>query len=251
MVPADNPEGLLGIHGWVPIDDTSWWIYGFTWSVNGDLTDEQRERFRRGTGGIYAELLPGEYVARRNHTNDYEFDRNAQLCGAHWSGVTGNQEQDDIITASMGPAYDRSRERLVPTDAAVIATRQALLSMAADVEAGAAPAARGWPGLAGCGYDVPSVFIEVGGGADWYPQQSRRCCSSRPGRGDDCAGGRRAHRRGGVLPGGAAVADRRTGARQGWSLAGFGPHTRSSPTARRPLKRSRWRSTGLTFCARN
>lgn len=168
VVPADNPEGLLGIHAWVPIDDVSCWVYGLTWKVDGDLTDEQQERFRRGVAGIYAELLPGQYLARRNPANNYEFDRAAQLCGAHWSGVTGNQEQDDVITASMGPAYDRSRERLVPTDAAVIATRRTLLSMASDTESGARPEAGRWPGLAGGGYDLPSVFVEVGGDQDWH-----------------------------------------------------------------------------------
>lgn len=165
VVPADNPEGLLGIHGWVPIDDESCWVYGFTWTVQGELTAEQRERFRRGVAGIYAELLPGQYLARRNPANDYEFDRHAQQCGTHWSGVAGNQEQDDVITASMGPAYDRSRERLVPTDAAVIATRRTLLSMAHDVDRGGESG--DWPGATGLGYDLPSVFIEVGGGQDW------------------------------------------------------------------------------------
>jgi phenylpropionate dioxygenase-like ring-hydroxylating dioxygenase large terminal subunit len=169
VVPADNPEGLLGIHAWVPIDDESCWIYGFTWSVNRDLTEEQRTRFRQGTGGIYAEMLPGQYVARRNHTNDYEIDRQAQHLGVRWSGVAGNQEQDDIITATMGPAYDRSRERLVPTDAAVIATRRRLLAMAHDVKTGVASGSVGWPGLAGQGYDLPSVFIDVEHGADWRP----------------------------------------------------------------------------------
>lgn len=165
VVPADNPEGTLGIHAWVPIDDESCWVYGMTWTVGSDLSDEQRAGYAAGTRGIYAELVPGSYVAVRNAANGYGLDREAQRTGAIWTGVAGNQEQDDVITASMGPAYDRTRERLVPTDAAVIATRRAVLAMAADHAAG-----RPLLGVDGRGFDVPSVFIEIPTGEDWRDQ---------------------------------------------------------------------------------
>jgi hypothetical protein len=77
-------------------------------------------------------------------------------------GIEGNQEQDDAITASMGTAYDRSRERLVGTDLGIIATRRRLLACARDVKAGGEP-----PGVHGTGYNVVPVSVQLPRGTDW------------------------------------------------------------------------------------
>ena len=118
--------------------------------------------YAAGRGGVYAQKQPGTYMAIRNLANDYLIDRAAQSSGVIWSGITGNQEQDDMATASMGPAYDRSKETLVGTDGGVIATRQALLKAAAD-------AASGTPvvGVSGSGYDAPGVSVVLPRSADW------------------------------------------------------------------------------------
>ncbi len=163
VVPAENPEGILGVHAWVPVDDRSCLIFGLMWHPATDLTDQQRAEMQSGRRGIFPELLAdGSYRAQRHAGNDYLIDRQAQAEGALWTGVLGNQEQDDAITASMGAAYDRTREVLCATDRAVIAVRSALLGVAVDHAAGREPI-----GLSGRGYDVPSVFYEVPGGTNF------------------------------------------------------------------------------------
>jgi phthalate 4,5-dioxygenase len=77
-------------------------------------------------------------------------------------GIAGNQEQDNAITESMGPSYDRTLEHLVGTDAAVIATRQRLLNAARDVQNGTEPF-----GAQGKGYCVHPVSTVLPRGDDW------------------------------------------------------------------------------------
>ena len=42
--PGENYHGQC----WVPIDDTSCWIYNYTWNPERPLTDAERARFRAG-----------------------------------------------------------------------------------------------------------------------------------------------------------------------------------------------------------
>lgn len=165
VVPAESTTEVRKIHAWVPVDEKTTWIYGLTWHPDRDLTEAELKQYTAGTGGIYAEKLPGAYLAVRNLANDYLVDRAAQSAGTIWSGITGNQEQDDMATASMGPAYDRSKETLVGTDGGVIATRQALL--AASAHAGTA---RPVVGVEGSGYDAPGVSVVLPRDADWVAE---------------------------------------------------------------------------------
>ena len=165
VVPAESTTEVRKIHAWVPIDETTTWVYGLTWHPDRDLTEKELEQYSAGKGGIYAEKLPDTYVAVRNLANDYLIDRAAQSAGTIWSGITGNQEQDDMATASMGPAYDRSKETLVETDGGVIATRQALLKSSADAASG-----RPVVGVEGSDYDAPGVSVVLPRDADWVAE---------------------------------------------------------------------------------
>ena len=165
VVPAESTTEVRKIHAWVPIDEKTTWIYGLTWHPDRDLTEAELEQYSAGTGGIYAEKLPGTYLTVRNLDNDFLIDRAAQKAGTIWSGITGNQEQDDMATASMGPAYDRSKETLVGTDGGVIATRQALLKSSADAASG-----RRVVGVEGSGYDAPGVSVVLPRDADWVAE---------------------------------------------------------------------------------
>jgi len=49
---------------------------------------------------------------------------------------------DNWVTESMGPIYDRSKERLGYSDMAVVAARRQLLAAIADVAAGKEPTGR-------------------------------------------------------------------------------------------------------------
>ena len=53
-----------------------------------------------------------------------------------WSGFKGLEPEDAAVALSMGPIYDRTREHLVPADAAVVHMRHLLLEAARAMEAG-------------------------------------------------------------------------------------------------------------------
>jgi hypothetical protein len=127
VVPQAGPP--WGLHGWVPIDDSTTWVYSLVWNPDRPHAGEEIAAWRSGQG-IFAELIPGTYIPRRNRSNDWLVDREAQRAGLLSAGVHGNQEQDDAIVTSIGPYHDRTSEHLVATDAAVLATRRWLVDAA-------------------------------------------------------------------------------------------------------------------------
>lgn len=145
-VPFSNDQGML-----IPIDDDNCWRYVFTTEV---------PRNPRGLGGVgrhnftpYVPLpmndtgiLPRYYVME----NDYQQDREAQRTST-FSGVADFVSQDAMVTESMGPIYDRSREHLGTTDKALIRMRKMLLAAARGLEQGKQP-----PAVAG-GLDFRSI----------------------------------------------------------------------------------------------
>jgi phthalate 4,5-dioxygenase len=127
VVPQIGPPWSL--HGWVPIDDHSCWVYSFVWNSELPHSAAEIEAWKRGEG-LFAELVPGTYVPVRNKGNDWLVDREAQRAGLLSAGVHGNQEQDDAIVGSIGSYYDRTQEHLVATDTAILATRKWLVDAA-------------------------------------------------------------------------------------------------------------------------
>ncbi len=124
MVP---PRGDHPVHGhfWVPIDDENCWVYTFDYHPVRALTDAERQAMRDGFG-VHSKNSEGTYRPTANKDNDYLMDRDAQRRGETYSGVTGIAMQDASIQESMGPVVDRTKERLVPTDAGIIKARQKL-----------------------------------------------------------------------------------------------------------------------------
>ncbi len=110
------------------------------------------------------ELLPnttdwhGRFRAAANVTNDYRIDRDLQRSKSGpggFTGIKGVTLQDQMITESEGPIYDRSTERLGTSDAAIIAIRRRLLAAARDLaERGITP-----PGV-----EDPEVYAVRSGG---------------------------------------------------------------------------------------
>jgi len=86
----------------------------------------------------------GNGVLERELTadNDYQIDREAQ---ASWSfsGISDFVTQDFMVTESMGPIYDRSKEHLGTTDVSIIRLRSILLKAARDLAEGKEPPAVG------------------------------------------------------------------------------------------------------------
>jgi phenylpropionate dioxygenase-like ring-hydroxylating dioxygenase large terminal subunit len=162
------PPGVLGhqivARAWVPMDDEHTMFFNLS----------QRQPRRRDVpperpfSGM--ELQPnttdwyGRFRLVSDGRNDYRIDRAWQRAGGSFTGVAGVHTEDQMITESMGPIYDRTTEHLGSADAMVIRVRRRLLGAArALAEAGTVP-----PGV-----DHPEVYRQRSGGvllpagADW------------------------------------------------------------------------------------
>jgi hypothetical protein len=64
------------------------------------------------------------------------FGQDRSRMRTHWTGLTGLEQEDAVISLSMGPIFDRSIEHLVPADRAVNSLRRLLLQAADRVEKG-------------------------------------------------------------------------------------------------------------------
>lgn len=139
MVP---PRGDHPVHGhfWVPIDDENCWVFTFDYHPARPLSAAELQAMRDGYG-VHCQYVPGTYRPMQNKDNDYMMDREAQKRGETYSGVRGIAIQDASLQESMGPIVDRSKERLVPTDAGIIKARSVLRkAVVALREKGATPA---------------------------------------------------------------------------------------------------------------
>jgi phthalate 4,5-dioxygenase len=157
------PTGLLGGHmvarAWVPMDDTHMLMF----MVIPKVTRERREEIGAGTRGAPKPIavLPngtGWYDRFRlvaNEENDYLMDRDAQERDEEYSGITGIHVQDQAITESMEPVYDRSLEHLGSSDAMVIRARRRLIAAARALEA---------EGKTPPGVDDPASYAQRSGG---------------------------------------------------------------------------------------
>ncbi len=132
------PTGVLGhqmvARAWVPLDDEHTMFWHFS-ALPKDSTDARREgrpaEFLAGRG----EVLPntsgwlGRWRLAANAENDYQIDRELQRASSY-TGIRGIHVQDQAITESMGPIYDRSAERLGSSDAMITKVRQRLIAAA-------------------------------------------------------------------------------------------------------------------------
>jgi phthalate 4,5-dioxygenase len=163
-----TPTGPLGqqvmIRAWVPIDDAH------TLFIMSAQRDERGPRQRDQVAGGGRPILAntpdwyGRFRMRPNASNDYFIDRDKQRCKENFTGIDGVPVQDQAVTESMGPIYNREQEHLASSDAMIIQTRQRLIAAAMALRnRGEVP-----PGV-----DAPEVYRVRGGGvvlprdADW------------------------------------------------------------------------------------
>ena len=164
-----TPTGLLGHHlvarAWVPMDDEHMIMFMMV-----PRLPPQDRAVRERQGARPPAMLPntsgwlGRFRLEANESNDYLLDRGAQERDEEYSGISGIHLQDQAITESMGPIYDRTQEHLGGSDAMVIRVRRRLIAAArALAEGGTVP-----PGV-----DQPGVYRQRSGGvildedADW------------------------------------------------------------------------------------
>ncbi|MDA0241705.1 MAG: (2Fe-2S)-binding protein, partial [Proteobacteria bacterium] len=138
MPPAGDLHALIGMKGYIPMDDGHTMTIFFT------------KRFDRGPAshlesgaplpGVGAGPLTAEY--QENTTdwlgrwripnapeNDYLIDRDLQRDGGVYSGIIGIQVQDNAIAGTMGPITDRTFEHLASSDEMIARARRALLRL--------------------------------------------------------------------------------------------------------------------------
>jgi len=131
----------MGGHIWVPIDDESCWAWSINFFPDRPLPANELQAMKEGKG-IHVKYIPGTFVPEANPSNDWLIDRRAQKARHSFSGVEGFSIQDASLQESMGPIQDYSREFLVPTDVAIVRTRQVLRRAIREIQEGRDP-----PGL--------------------------------------------------------------------------------------------------------
>jgi phthalate 4,5-dioxygenase len=158
----------------VPVTDTTCWIYTYAWHPGRPLTADERGTYRRGNG-VHA-AVDENYVPLRNKANSYLIDRGQQRTKSYM-GIQGVSEQDACLQDSQGPIADRTREHLGPTDLGILHFRRAVLNAAQALAKGAEPKAASLPGaytvrggaqIAHRERDLPAVMTERFGRPDGH-----------------------------------------------------------------------------------
>ncbi|OYY44130.1 MAG: ring-hydroxylating oxygenase subunit alpha [Rhodospirillales bacterium 24-66-33] len=138
LVPVAFPGEVYHGQTWVPVDDTSCWIYTYSWVPDRPLSNAERAKYASGLS-LHAEI-DEHYVPKRNMRNDYLIDRELQKT-LSYTGVSGVSDQDAAIQDSQGAIQDRTREHLGPTDVGIIEFRKLVMAAARALQQGEPPRA--------------------------------------------------------------------------------------------------------------
>jgi phenylpropionate dioxygenase-like ring-hydroxylating dioxygenase large terminal subunit len=152
------PTGVLGldvrVRAWIPMDDHHTLALTMAKPGVGASTTSwsplnNTETVPNSTGWF------DRFRCVANETNDYQIDRAAQRTNTSYTGIPSIYLQDQAITESMGPIYNRWEEHLGTSDAMIIRTRRRVIEAAKALrEQGTTP-----PGA-----DDPSVYAVRSGG---------------------------------------------------------------------------------------
>lgn len=134
IIPPYGENALRG-HGWVPIDDEHCLVWTWAHHPTRPLGEAELHAMKN-EDGAFAALIPGTFIPVANKGNDYLIDREGQKTGRYFSGVKGIAMQDASLQESMGPIVDRTKERLVSTDLAIVQARRRLIQAATDLPDG-------------------------------------------------------------------------------------------------------------------
>jgi hypothetical protein len=134
--PSAMPGDSIFGQSFVPVTDTTCWIYTYAWNPQRPLTSTEREAYSHGHG-VIAEV-DENYVPLRNKSNDYLIDRRLQKTKSY-TGIRGVSEQDAAVQDSQGPIADRTREHLGPTDLGIMHFRKVIMETARALQQGTAP----------------------------------------------------------------------------------------------------------------
>lgn len=138
MFPA--PKGWGNMQAMVPIDDERTMFYFFKSRYDAPITPEERiahedwSGFRMGVDIID----DGDYRKVQSIENSWLQDR-ARMRAGSWTGIRGVNMEDLVVEESMGTVFDRSKEHLGTSDAAVIRMRRLMIDGARALEASGEP----------------------------------------------------------------------------------------------------------------
>ncbi len=118
----------------VPLDDENTSTYIIVHSKEPYARTHHRALSGIGDSRLYSE---SDFKWRGTWANRFGQDRSTMA--ERWGGFAGLEQEDAAVALSMGPIFDRTKEHLVPADAAVIHTRRVLLTAARELAAGKAP----------------------------------------------------------------------------------------------------------------
>ena len=177
------PTGVLGleirVRAWVPMDDE----HTLAYTINLAAPPPNRHVGRQVVGPV--ETLPnnsdwyGRFRPVPNQNNDYLIDRKEQK-EISYTGISAIFMQDQAVTESMGPIYDRTEEHLGSSDQMVIRTRKRLIDAARALrDRGEIPPGVDRPEI----YGVRSGGVVLPRGADWLAatQELRKARVDHPG----------------------------------------------------------------------
>jgi nitrite reductase/ring-hydroxylating ferredoxin subunit len=136
--PSAMPgENMFG-QSFVPVTDTTCWIYTYAWNPGRPITEQERAMYRAGNGVISE--VDESYLPLRNKANDYRIDRKLQKTRSY-TGIKGVSEQDAAVQDSQGPIADRTREHLGATDLGILRFRKLVMDCARELQRGQEPEA--------------------------------------------------------------------------------------------------------------
>src|SRR5207302_9459784 len=135
-------ENIFG-QSFIPVTDTSCWIFTYAWNPERPLTQAERDGYDRGNG-VMSEV-DENYIPLRNRANDYLIDRTLQKTKSY-TGIKGVSEQDAAVQDSQGRIADRTREHLGPTDLSILHFRKLAMDCARALQDGHSPAHAARPG---------------------------------------------------------------------------------------------------------
>jgi phthalate 4,5-dioxygenase len=134
----------IGGRAWVPMDDENTYCWDFTYVPQGELPEMFMDYARRGVAFppecVYqpVHLNTGSIVDTwqpvRTRRNDYQVDRGVQQ-GIPTTGIFGINDQDRAMQEGMARIVDRSKEKLVSADIAIVTARRRILEILASPEA--------------------------------------------------------------------------------------------------------------------
>jgi phenylpropionate dioxygenase-like ring-hydroxylating dioxygenase large terminal subunit len=126
-----DDDDIRGFRFWVPIDDTTTWLY---------ILNMRRKPFTEEERQTLHSWVDSDYRRIRNAANNYLQDRERQK-NTSFTGIdaVNPAEQDGCATESMGAVCDRTREHLGYSDLTIIALRKMLLRAVSDVAEGKDP----------------------------------------------------------------------------------------------------------------